>query len=354
MIAPAAPTHDAAAAPEVATPPAPSRAAEPEVSVLIVGYRSRHHLGPCLAGLYAHTRGVSFEVVLVDNGDDADDTAAFLSTHHPRVRVVPNRRNLGFAGGNNLAAQHARGRYLLLLNPDTRLEHDAVSALVACAQANPRAGAWGGQTFLESGHIDPGCRQAGPGLRPGLLYALGLGRWVRGGLNERDVEPRPVAVLSGAFMMVDAAVWERVGGFDESFFMYNEEVDLCLRLRRSAGPCVMTPHARVIHLVGGGAARRPERILAMIQSNRRLDRKYHGPVRNAAAIAINWLAGAVRYAGSFPLQAAGQPGRARALRAAYGPVVFRPHRWVFPPAFDLHPAAEPPAALRSHAPRRPQ
>ncbi|MEE9403906.1 MAG: glycosyltransferase family 2 protein, partial [Algisphaera sp.] len=307
----------------------------PQVSILIVGHRSRHHLGPCLTSLFAHTRGVSYEVIFVENANNADGTLEFLAQQFPTVHVVPNHTNLGFAEGNNLAAQHAQGRHLVLLNPDTQLEHDAISALVACAQDHPRAGAWGGQTFLANGAIDPGCQQAGPGLCRGLLYAVGLGRWVHGGLSPNRTHPQNVAVLSGAFMMVTANTWHQVGGFDASFFMYNEEVDLCLRLQRDIGPCIMTPHAHVTHLVGGGAAHRPSRVLAMLQSNRRLDRKYHGPLRNTAAITINWLAGVARYFGSFPLALMGQRARAHRLRAAYGPIVFHPSRWAFPPTFDF-------------------
>jgi len=318
----------------------------PQVSVLIVAYQAKRMTLDCLESVFEHTRGVSFEVLLIDNGTDGTQQA--VADAFPEVRLVPSPGNVGFGGGNNVAARHARGRYLLLLNPDTLLHDDAISALARCAQAHPEAGAWGGLTILPDGRRDPSCMQIGPSLWTSVVNAIGFGRWRRGGLPEGATEPAPVKVLSGAFMMVEAEAWRALGGFDESFFMYNEEVDLCYRIRQRLGrPVVMTPEARVTHLVGSGQAANPRRIVAMMQSRMHFDRKHHGRLHNAIKGALTYLHAATRYHGATLARPIIGAERARTLREAFRPMLKQPGRW-----FYGYP--ESPASATEHAPTPPK
>lgn len=301
-------------------------AAAPDVSVLIVAYQARDMTLDCLEDVFTHTADVSYEVLLIDNGDDG--TEASVARRFPQVRIVPSRGNIGFAGGNNEAARHARGTHLLLLNPDTRLHDNAIGALYRCARRHPDCGAWGGMTFLPGGRRDASSTQIGPSLLTSLFNAIGLGRRRLGGIPDHADAPAHVKVLSGAFLMIPRAVWEQLGGFDESFFLYNEEVDLCLRIRRDLNrPLMMTPDARITHLVGTGKAMSPKRIMAMMQSRMHLDRKHHGPMHNLAKGGLTWLHAATRTVAAVVAKPLIGSERAASLRDAFAPIARHPGRW---------------------------
>lgn len=326
-----APTHHAnpPSVPDPACATA-SRGIEPVpasmISVLIVGYRCREFLADCLEGLLSNTCDVSMEVLYVDCSGDG--SAAMVRERFPTVRVLENEENLGFARGNNTLAKHAKGEYLLLLNPDTLIRDNAVGEVLAFAEAHPEGGAWGGITWLADGGIDPSCQQASPGLRSLLGSLLGVRRWSRGGLREGDKQPAEVPTLTGAFMLVRRSLWERLGGFDESFFMYSEEVDLCYRIRRAGYRVLMTPAAAIVHLVGGGSRLSPERLLAMTRGAVHFNRKHFGPVRVWLDIALRWLHSLSRWL----LGVVGRPlvgkERAAALRRRHRPIVTSPGQWV--------------------------
>lgn len=299
---------------------------QPELSILIVGYQARSLTLDCLSGVYTHTQGVAFEVVLIDNGDDGTEQA--VAERFPKVRVAPSLGNIGFGRGNNEAARHARGKYLLLLNPDTLVKDNAIGELLQCAREHPEYGAWGGMTFLPDGRRDPSSTQIGPTLLTSIFNMLGLGRYRVGGVPDDAAQPESVNVLSGAFMMVRTEVWQKLGGFDPSFFMYNEEVDLCIRIRNEAGlPIMMTPKASIVHLVGAGNAMNPRRLTAMMQSRMHLDRKHHGCIHNLIKGSLTWLHAATRYYGAGVLKPAIGSERAAKLRAGFAPIVLHPAKW---------------------------
>ena len=298
----------------------------PELSILMVGYQARDLTLDCLESVFSKTEGVEFEVVLIDNGDDGTDQA--VAERFPQVRIVPSLGNIGFGRGNNEAARHAKGKYLLLLNPDTLINDNAIGELVSCARLHEECGAWGGMTFLPDGRRDPSSAQIGPSLLTSIFNVLGLGRLRRGGVPDDATQPEQVRVLTGAFMIVRADVWTQTGGFDPSFFMYNEEVDLCLRIRRELGlPIMMTPAAKITHLVGMGNSMSSRRLGAMMQSRMHLDRKHHGRLHNYAKGVLTWLHGATRYYGA--IIARPMIGRAKSdkLRQGFAPIVLQPGSW---------------------------
>lgn len=298
----------------------------PAVSVLIVGYNTKDLLMDCLDGLFEHTHGVDFEVLYADCSDDGSVQA--VRERFPAVRVIDNDENLGYGRGNNFLAHHARGEYLLLLNPDTRIRDNAVGELYDCAREIPDAGAWGGETELPDGRIDPGCRQTGPGLRYLLSYLLGMSKLVAGGLPVDAREAAPVATLTGAFMMVRRELWDRLGGFDETFFMYCEEMDLCYRIKQTGHAVVMTPKARIIHLVGSGSGQSPARMIALTKGAAHFNRKHYGKLYFATDFVLRWLYSFSRVA----LGVIGRPllgkERARTMRQRHLPIITRPGDWI--------------------------
>ena len=224
-----------------------------DVSVIVISYNTRDFTQKCLASIYRETCGVSFEIIVVDNAS-SDGSAEMVESLFPQVRLIRSASNVGFGPGNNLAAEQANGRYLLLLNPDTTVNDNAIAVLFECAAANPEPGAWGGVCELPNGQVDPGCRQIMPGLWSLFSgFFVPYRRIVRRMDRSKDFQG-DVPVLSGAFMMVRSDVWCELGGFDESFKLYAEECDLCYSILKAKYRIVMTGKARIVHY--GGAEER--------------------------------------------------------------------------------------------------
>lgn len=301
------------------------RATGLDISILIVGYNTKDLVLNCLDGLYQHTSGPGFEVLFVDCSNDGSEQA--IRERFAQVRVIDNDENLGFGRGNNFLARHAKGQYLLLLNPDTLIKDNAIGSLYDFACSNPEAGAWGGVTRLPDGGIDPGCRQAGPGLGNALLMLIGLGLKTCPDVEADDGSGVDVPSLSGAFMMMPRDLWQRLGGFDESFFMYCEETDLCLRVRKAGRRVLITTRSSIVHLVGSGSSQSPKRMVALTRGGMHLARKHYGPVHVVASALIRWLYSASRYTlgvVGMPLMGA---ERAAQVRSRHAPIVFKPSRW---------------------------
>lgn len=297
---------------------------QPEVSILIVGYNTKELVADCLRGLYEHTVGVEFEVLYVDCSDDG--SVQMLARDFPQVRVIENNQNLGFGRGNNLLARHAKGKRLLLLNPDTIISDNAIGELNALADSEPDAGAWGGMTVLPDGRVDPGCKQPGPGLKYLVYRMVGLRSASEAGLSKNADMPQEVPVLTGAFMMVRRDVWQQLKGFDESFFMYCEETELCLRIWQSGNRILMTPKSRITHLVGSGSSDSPTRMLAMTKGNRQMARKHFGTLHNLCDGVLRWLYSLTRYLAGIILVPI-KPDKARRMRGKHRLVVFRLQDW---------------------------
>lgn len=211
----------------------------PDVSVVIVTHQSQATLARCLAGLRAQTVS-GFEVILSDNGstDGAPQAAAAADA---TLMVVQNGVNLGFAAANNRAVARAGGRWLVLLNPDAYAESGFLAALLAAAQAFPRARCFTARQRMA----------ADPARLDGLGDAMtGIGFPFRGGYGVPDPGPMAAAEVfspCGAGMMIERTLFLALGGFDERFFCYCEDVDLGYRLRLMGEPVVLAPDAVVAH-----------------------------------------------------------------------------------------------------------
>jgi len=229
-----------------------------DLSIVIVSWNTREVLRGCLASVFRETRDVDFEVIVVDNAG-SDGTLEMLAADFPAVRVLANPANRGFAAANNQGIALARGRFVLLLNSDTIVLDGALQRAVRAAEAAPGAGVVGCRLLNADGSLQPSAFQA-PSLSNLLLTLLHLpglfprSRWLG---KERMTwwphdDTREVEVAVGAFMLARREAIAQVGGMDEQFFMYGEEVDWCLRMKR-AGWCVLfTAEAEIIHL--GGAS----------------------------------------------------------------------------------------------------
>ncbi|NLR69414.1 glycosyltransferase [Novosphingobium sp. ERN07] len=298
------------------------RVGQPDVSILIVAYNSRDFISDCIGSVIAHT-SCSHEILLIDNG--CDGTADLVAREFPSVRIVPSRGNIGFGKGNNALASEARGQYLLLLNPDTRLYDAAIDRLLDFARHQP-AGAWGGVTTLPDGTFDTGNFLSIPTV-PGLLRNAFVGSnvGVRRAELEALSEPERVDVLCGGLMMLSRQTWDRLGGFDESFLLYSEEIDLFARLARMGEQAWITPHCKIIHNVGSGTPHSATRLMfATTGAMHYARRHWQAPLAQIAGLAL-WLEAARRWGTSTVLGLASRGHRAR--RKAYDRVVLRPWLW---------------------------
>lgn len=278
-----------------------------DLSILIVTYNSAALVGTLLCQLHAEIYSPDFgwkaEVVLVDNGS-ADGTAARVAAQHPWVRLVPNAVNLGFAAGNNLAAQSASGRYLLLLNPDALPQPGALARGIALMDAHPEAGMAGGELRNTRGQREPSARMF-PTLRDEIFTMSGLAsRYPKSRifarLDRRWADPEQDAAVDwipGAFVFLPRQVFLQLGGFDERFFMYYEEVDLCRRLHHSGYQVLYWPRLKAVH-IGGASAKtvqsaRVSRAGGQLESWRMRSamlyyRKHHGLMGALGLMGIEW------------------------------------------------------------------
>lgn len=284
---------------------AASPAHAPLVSVVIASYNTCALLRECLRSLEACPSRSEWEVYVVDNAS-CDGSAEMVEREFPQVRLLRNVRNRGYAYANNLALRQARGRYLLLLNPDTVVAPNAIDHLVAALEADPDAAIAGPKLIRPDGSLDLACRRSFPTPSVALYRLLGLSklfprsrRFARYNLTYLDPdEPGEVDAVVGACMLVRAAAMARVGLLDERFFMYGEDLDWAYRFRQDGWRVLYRPEAVVVHHKGAASRRESERALRAFYQAMAIfyDKHYardgsplaRGAVRAAIALRYSW------------------------------------------------------------------
>jgi O-antigen biosynthesis protein len=214
-----------------------------QLSVIIVNYNVRHFLEQCLSSVQKAIRGIAAEVIVIDN-NSSDNSIEYLQPHFPGVRFVANKENTGFAKACNQGMKLATGRYILFLNPDTILPEDCFTTCMAFFEAHPDAGALGVKMLDGSGFFLKESKRSFPSPSTSLFKLFGLAgmfpkskifsKYHLGYLDEN--KDHEVDVLAGAFMMVKKEVLEKTGGFEETFFMYGEDIDLSYRIQQEVNP----------------------------------------------------------------------------------------------------------------------
>ncbi len=270
----------------------------PELSVLIVTYNNESDIEACLDSVAA-IEGLDVETVVVDNGS-SDGTLAAARRHPLGVEVIDAGDNLGFGRGMNMAAAATSGALLLLLNPDAVLAPGAAERLVGLARRRPGAAMYGGLTEYTDGTLNANTVRRLPGVRSTLMFATGLSI-----LSQRipdfeatplpnDDAVRPVQMLTGSLMLIPRPVWDRLGGFDEHFFMYAEDTDLFARIAEEGLEILLDPAARIIH-DGGASTPDTGRKTVMMMAGRSTYVRLRWPgVRGRLGLAALWTGVAVR------------------------------------------------------------
>lgn len=232
------------------------------LAIVVVTYNSRVEIGPCLDSVVGHTAPYPTRVVVVDNRS-SDATISVVRERWPSVQVIDAGANVGFARANNRGVAATASEFVLLLNPDTIVPPGAIQALVRGLAIRPDAAIAGPRLLDERSFPE---LSFGPPISPWgelrqkallALYRRRLRRVVRY-IDRRTREGGERAWVSGACLLIRRADWEAVGGLDERYFMYTEDVDLCAAVRARGRRVVFVPQAEVRHLGGRSAGRNPE------------------------------------------------------------------------------------------------
>jgi GT2 family glycosyltransferase len=267
-----------------------------ELSVIIVNWNAAAYLPAALAALFAAQDDFSMEVLLVDNAS-TDTSVSLVRARFPQVEVLENHENKGFAAANNQGLARARGRYILLLNPDTEMPATTLRTFVAYLEAHPQVGVVGPRLQARGGKIQGGA--AGYDPSPSTIFNFSTflyrllptrfkGLWLPRSLYKQS-EPIPVDWVSGACMMVRREAYEAAGPLDERYFMYSEDVEWCRRIRQAGYRAVCLPNVRVTHHIGGSSRQLGPEFYAHNIDSLDLDLRSH---YSTLSVAIMHLVGA--------------------------------------------------------------
>lgn len=211
-----------------------------DISVVIVNYNVKDLAENCISSVYKANDGkYDIEIFFVDN-NSIDGSAEYISEKFPGINVISNGRNIGFSKANNIALRKAAGKYILILNPDTLLEEGTFEKLIAFTENNQNTGAVTSKLILANGKLDSACRRSFPTPSVAIPRILGLSKLfpsskIFGKYNLTYLDENKtyeVDAICGAFMFIPKKILDESGLFDEDYFMYGEDLDLCFRIKK--------------------------------------------------------------------------------------------------------------------------
>jgi GT2 family glycosyltransferase len=234
-----------------------------KLSILILCWNDLGVIVNCLESIYASTHSTESEVIVSDNGS-TDGSVEYIRKRYPRVHVIENGANLRFAKANNVGIRASKGEYILILNPDTIIHDSTLDKLVLFADQHPEAGAFGCRVLNPDGTYQVSGRPFAS-LRGEWLAALHLrplgyfSDWFLSAsyTGWKGETQRMVDWHSGCFILIRGDLLKRLGGFDEQFFYYYEDMDLCRRIWEAGYSIIYTPEVTITHLGGQSTKRSP-------------------------------------------------------------------------------------------------
>ena len=270
----------------------PPQTQSPDLSIIIVSWNVRDLLRACLHSIDSQRHGLDVEVIVVD-GASADGSPAMVRESFPWVNLIVCDENVGFPRGNNLGLAEANGRYLLLLNPDTEIKRNALPAMVTYLAQHQDVGLVGPQLLNSDGSIQSSRRRF-----PTLITAMFESTWLEPVAPQRilrhyyaqdlpDDEVADVDWVTGACMLTRYEIYKAIGGLDEAYFMYSEELDWCRRINDAGWRIVYYPKALVLHHVGKSSEQAvTARHINFQRAKLRYFQKFHGGTAVAALRAL--------------------------------------------------------------------
>ena len=265
-----------------------------DLSVIILNWNTRGLLEKCLKSIVCPPSQIRLQVLVVDNASE-DGSREMVQSLFPQVGLIVNSTNVGFGAGNNAALPMAEGRYVLFLNSDTVVREGALSAMVEFADAAPDIGIVGPKLLNGDGSLQYSCRRY-PNLGAGFFRSTPLGRLFPHNRFTNDylmsdwdhASPRDVDWVSGAALMIRRTLIDQIGCFDEAFYMYCEDVDLCWRANHAAFPAPIKgtenaarwrvayyPAAIIYHFIGKSSDQAPTRMTYEFHRSQYLFYKKH-------------------------------------------------------------------------------
>lgn len=252
-----------------------------QVDIILVSYNTAEYTVRAIESVFEQTKQTDANLIVVDNAS-SDDSVQRIKTAFPDVKIIETGANLGFAGGVNVGAKAGAAEYILLLNPDTVVLDGAIDKLVSFAKKHPHSGIWGGVTLNNDLSLNPNNARARISFKTLLFSALGLskifnasclfnhdnyGCWDR--QSERDVD-----VVTGCFFLTPRTLWQSLKGLDETFFMYAEEADYCIRAIQQGHQPRVTPEARIIHHGGVSEVNLSGKMIKLLKGKAQLIKKH--------------------------------------------------------------------------------
>jgi GT2 family glycosyltransferase len=279
-------------------------ATEPMLSVIIVTWNGKRYALECLQSLFAQPLDTSAEIIVVDNAS-SDGTPEAIRTLFPKVHLVENDKNLGFARANNIGLAASRGRYVCLVNSDVVIPRGCLESMLGYLQASPDIGVLGPKMLTPDGEVGFSVMRL-PTVWNTFCCALGLhaifprsawfGGFMMNGYPYDAVDD--VEVLTGWFWMIPRVALEMVGGLDEQFFMYGEDIDWCCRFLKAGWRVVFYPGAQALHYGAASSASAPTRFyIEMRRANLQYFRKHAGRLRTSGYRLATWVHELVRVVG---------------------------------------------------------
>ena len=233
-----------------------------DLSIIIVNYNVKQFLLNLIESIYKTAKSISFEIIVVDNASE-DGSIETLQNNYPDVHLIANKINVGFGAANNQAMQIAKGELLLLINPDTIVNEDTFTKMISFFKNNKEVGIAGCKVLNSDGTLQLACRRSFPGPWTSFTKVIGLSQlfpksnlFARYNLTYLDENKTyEVDSVSGAFMMIRKEVYEKIGGFDQQFFMYGEDLDFCYRAQKAGCKVYYVHSTEIIHYKGESTKR---------------------------------------------------------------------------------------------------
>lgn len=233
-----------------------------DLSIIIVNYNVKEFLENSLQSILKATSRISYEIIVVDNASD-DGSIELIKSKFPEVKLIENKENIGFSRANNIALNIARGKYFLLLNPDTIVEEDTFETMLKFFDENKDVGLAGCKIINPDGTLQAGCRRSFPGPWNSFCKVTGLSSlfpksriFARYNLTYLDENlTHEVDAISGSFMFLKSEIYKKIGGLDEDFFMYGEDLDWCFRVQQAGYKVFYVHSTQIIHYKGESTKR---------------------------------------------------------------------------------------------------
>lgn len=257
-----------------------------DVSIIFVNYNTISLLVNAIDSVLEKTIGVKFEIIVVDNASKDNSEIILANKYQGKVIYILLPENIGFGRANNEGVKIAKGRNVLLLNPDTLLENNAIKILSDYLDFKSDLAAVGGNLYYEDGTNQPSFSLSYPSLRTNILNLILPNRGI---YFNNSIIPKEVKTIFGAAIMIKKEVFNIVGGFNPLFFMYAEEDELCFRIRKKGYKLMNVPLAKITHLEGKSFQFSEQRLLRRLVGLRTLYKVSYSPTYNTLIRFVEYL-----------------------------------------------------------------